>query len=192
MRGALFVALMGLALASSGRAAQLAGVTLPDWQDVGPTRLVLNGIGLRTYSFLQIPIYVAGLYLVHPESDPAKILRSTDIKLLDFRFVHDASQDRSQAAWRDGFRQNCVAPCRLRPEDIERFLAAVPAEHKGDHYTILFTPTGADFAQDGRPVGHVSDAAFAVAILATFLGPHPPTARLKRELLDSHATTNGQ
>ena len=188
----LLVALMGLALLSPGRAAELDGVTLPDWQYVGSTRLLLNGIGLRTYSIFRIPIYVAGLYLVHLESDPDKILHSTDMKLLDIRFVHDVSPEMSRSAWREGFEQNCVAPCPLRPEDVERFLAAVPAQYKGDHYTILFTPAGAEFTVNGHPLASIADPVFAEEILATFIGPQPPTARLKRELLGSHFATSSQ
>ena len=42
-------------------AATLAGVTLPDTQQVGNTQLVLNGLGLR--SEFMVKVYVAGLYL---------------------------------------------------------------------------------------------------------------------------------
>ena len=73
----VFVA-MGLALCTPGRAAQLQGVMLPDTQSAGQTELRLNGIALRTYSILRIPIYVAGLYLVRPDSDADSILRSTE------------------------------------------------------------------------------------------------------------------
>ena len=89
----------------------------------------------------------------------------------------------ARAAWREGFEQNCVAPCRLAPADVERFLAAVPATRKGDRFSILFTGDGAEFAANGHRIGSVTDRRFATAILATFIGPEPPTARLKQELL---------
>lgn len=39
-------------------AASLAGVTLPDTEQVGGTKLVLNGLGLRTK--FMVKVYVAG------------------------------------------------------------------------------------------------------------------------------------
>lgn len=170
-------------LSSSLRAAQLEGVTLPDTQTVGTGELRLNGIGLRTYSLFRIPVYVAGLYLVRPDSDPDHILRSAEVKLLDIRFVRDVAEQSARSAWREGFEQNCIAPCEIARADIERFLTYVPGTHKGDRFTILFTRDGAEFSANGHPLGTVPDRRFATAILATFLGPEPPTARLKRELL---------
>ena len=186
MKRVLLLAVVGLILASSARAAELEGVTLPDQQRIGRTELQLNGIALRTYSFLQVPIYVAGLYLVRPDSDPARILRSPDTKLLDIRFLRDVSRTRAQAAWREGFARNCGPPCELSPADVERFLAAVPAMHKGEQFSILFTAQGAEITAGGRLIGRIANSHFATIMLATFIGPHPPTPRLKRELLGDH------
>ena len=178
---------LGVALACAmllpARAAELEGVTLPDSWSVGRSELRLNGIALRTYSIFRVPIYVAGLYLVHPNHDADTILRSGEMKLLEIRFVHDVEQVNAQAAWREGFDDNCVAPCHIAPADLERFLAALPSMRKGDSFSILFTGSGAEFKANGRPIGTVPDGRFAAAMLATFIGPHPPTARLKQGLL---------
>lgn len=183
MKRALFMVAIGVLLWFPASAAQLEGVTLPDTQSVGRGQLQLNGIALRTYSVFRIPIYVAGLYLTHHDSDPDHILSSADVKLLDIRFVHDVAEESARTAWREGFDHNCVAPCRLAREDVERFIASVPATRKGDHFSILFTRDGAEFAINGRLIGSVTDHRFATTVLATFIGPEPPTARLKQELL---------
>jgi hypothetical protein len=189
MRRILVCAAMVLALAAPCRAAELQGVTLPETQNVGRTELRLNGIALRTFSIFQIPIYVAGLYLMHPDSDGDRILRSADAKLLDIRFIHDVDEEHARAAWREGFELNCQDPCRLRSQDVEQFLAGVPAMRKGDHFSILFARDGAEIAANGRPVARIADRDFAALILATFIGPQPPTARLKRELLNLRRET---
>jgi hypothetical protein len=41
---------------------KLPGASLPSTWAIGDTRLVLNGAGLRLYSFLKIPVYAAALY----------------------------------------------------------------------------------------------------------------------------------
>jgi hypothetical protein len=174
------VALMPISVAS---AAQLEGVSMPDSRVVNGTRMVLNGIGLRTYSVLGIRIYVAGLYLEQRSSNPDLILHSPEMKLLDIRFLRDVDAARARKAWRDGFADNCKPPCYLDPRDVERFLAAVPAVHRGDESMLLFTANGVSVTLNGRLFGQISDPHFAETMLATFIGPEPPTPRLKRGLL---------
>ena len=183
MKRATLLMACWLALPPAGQAAQLEGVTLPDSHVAEGSELRLNGIALRTFSILRIHIYVAGLYLPHPDHDADRILQSDEPKFLDIHFVHEVSAEQARTAWREGFAQNCLAPCRLAPEDMQRFMAAVPAMREGDRFGILFNRDGADIVANGHAAGRIASRAFATAVLATFIGPNPPTARLKRELL---------
>jgi Chalcone isomerase-like len=158
-------------------------VVRADFHWLSGRRLRLNGIGLRAYSVFQVPIYVAVLYLIRPSNDANQILRSPDTKVLEIRFVHDVSVEQSRKAWRDGFDHNCVAPCQVAPQDLERFLYFVAAVRNGDSYSLLFNSRSAEVMANGRRLGSIPDPLFAQAMLTTFLGPQPPTARLKRELL---------
>ncbi len=180
----LFV-LLALVPVGSALAAEIEGVTLPDTRTVDGSMLRLNGIGLRTWSILGIRIYVAGLYLRVPSSDPAAILRSDQPKLLDIRFLRDVDQDRARASWRNGLQNACRLPCVLDPRDIERFLDNVHDFHAGDDAQLLFTRKGVDVTFNGRPVGEIRDTHFAEVMLESFIGDSPPTPRLKRELLGS-------
>jgi hypothetical protein len=180
----LLLAAVALAPCSAACAATLDGVTMPDVRVVDGTRLQLNGIGLRTYSVFGIHIYVAGLYLERHSDDSESILHSAQRKLLDIRFLRDVSVADARQAWQDGFENNCRLPgCYLDPRDVERFLAAVPPIHRGDETMLLFTSRGVDVTFNGRPLGDITDRHFAETLLATFIGPVPPTAQLKRELL---------
>jgi hypothetical protein len=165
------------------RGAQLEGVWMPDSRIVNGTRMVLNGIGLRTYSILGIRVYVAGLYLRQRSSNAELILHSREMKLLDIRFLRDVDPGHARQAWRDGFADNCEPPCHLEADDVSRFLAAVPAMHRGEESLLLFTEDGVSVTLNGRLLGEISDPHFAEAMLATFIGPEPPTLRLKRGLL---------
>jgi hypothetical protein len=166
-------------------AAQLAGVALPDEVTFGGTVLYLNGIALRTYSWLRINIYVAGLYLEHPNHDAESILASPEKKLLSLQFVHDVDAAHAREAWRDGFEHNCLPPCYLAPSDVERFLAGVPAMRAGDRSTLAFTSEGLQISMNGHSLATITDPVFSRAVLATFIGPNPPTERVKRELLQT-------
>jgi hypothetical protein len=168
---------------SVAHAADLTGVAMPDTRVVDGAHMRLNGIGLRTFSILSIPIYVAGLYLERPSDSPETILHSLERKLLHIRFLRDVDAEDARKAWRDGFDQNCKTPCYLDPRDVAQFLAAVPAIHKDDETALLFTLKGVRVTFNGRPMGDIADPHFAEIVLASFIGDEPPTPRLKRELL---------
>ena len=164
-------------------AAQLAGVTLPDTATVGTTKLVLNGIGLRTYSVLAVHIYIAGLYLQEPSHDANAILSSPEIKLLQLHFVHDVSANSMRNAWRTGLAKNCVPPCTLSQAALSQFLAALQPVRAGEDVKLVFKPDGLDAYYDGISVGHIADTHFTQLMLAVFIGQNATVPRLKRALL---------
>jgi hypothetical protein len=164
-------------------AAQLHGVEMPDTQAISGTQLHLNGIAVRTYSWLRVKVYVAGLYLERVTHDAEQILRSTEKKLLKVRFLHDVNAEQARDAWREGFEANCRPPCHIAPGDIARFLSNVPAMRAGDETLLFFAPGGLEIVTNGRSMGRITDRMFATAVLATFIGPEPPTVQLKAGLL---------
>ena len=170
-------------VAASASAADLDGVAMPDTRMVNGTLMRLNGMGLRTFSVLGIRIYIAGLYLERRNDNPDAILHSPEMKFLDIRFLRDVDAEDARKAWQESFEQNCKAPCYLDPVDEQRFLAEVPSVHKGDQSTLLFTSKGVHVTLNRRPMGDIPDPHFAELMLTTFIGPVPPTPRLKRELL---------
>jgi hypothetical protein len=187
IRGLILVSL-ALTPFSALHAAEKGGIVMPETRVADGTHLRLNGIGLRTYSIFGIHIYVAGLYLERQSDDPDSILHSPEKKLLDVRFVRDINAEDARQAWRDGLDRNCRMPaCHLDPADVERFLSFVPSVHAGDKSSLFFTSTGVAVTFNERPIGDITDRRFAETMLATFIGPVPATAQLKRELLgDAH------
>jgi hypothetical protein len=173
-------------LAIVAHAADLDGVQLPATQEANGVTLQLNGYGLRTYSLFGIHIYVAGLYLEHLNTDPDAIIKSPETKLLTVRFEHSVSADEARNAWREGFANNCQAPCHLDPQDVEQFLAMVPAMHVGDNYSLLFIHRSAIVTVSGQRLGMITEPQLAETILATFLGPRPASQQLKQDLLRRH------
>jgi hypothetical protein len=180
----LILAIVALGPCSVASAASLDGIAMPDVRVADGIRMALNGIGLRTYSVFGIHIYVAGLYLERQSDNPDRILQSPDRKLLDIRFLRDVDTADARKAWLDGFESNCRLPgCHLNPDDVQRFLAAVPPIHQGDETLLLFTSRGVDVTFNGQKLGAITDTQFAETVLATFIGPVPPTPQLKRALL---------
>ena len=103
--------------------------------------------------------------------------------VIQIRFVHNVNAEEARASWQKAFERTCKLPCFLSSRDVQRFLAAVPAFHEGDESSLLFTSHGVDVRIDGRLIGRIEDPHFADVMLATFIGPAPPTHQLKLQLL---------
>ena len=187
VRCVLTVLMIAAPIRRAAYAAQLDGVDVPETLQVNGKALHLNGLGLRTWSFLHIHIYVASLYLEHLRTDPDEIIHSPETKLLAVRFEHDVSAEEAQKAWRDGLAKNCIAPCQLDPADVTTFLSQVPAMRAGDNFNLVFTKNGAIVTFNGQQIGTIPRRQFADAVLATFLGPNPASPTLKQELLRGHS-----
>jgi hypothetical protein len=179
----LQAALLLLASTLTVTAAEIDGVMMPDTQDVAGVRLVLNGAAVRTYSFLRIHIYVAGLYLERRTADAQEIMDSNQSKLLHFIFLRHIDAEDARKSWREDFDKNCRPPCRLSAETTNRFLTAVPTVQKGDTGTLVFTSQGLDILMNEKLIGQVQDPSFVRVILSTFIGAYPVTTTLKRGLL---------
>jgi len=170
-------------LVKAAHAAELDGVSIPETMNAGGKLLYLNGYGVRTYSILGIHVYVAALYLQHPNRNPEDIIRSPEVKLLNIKFERNIDAEKAREAWRDGLAKNCQSPCRLEPEDVEHFLSGVPAMHAGQTWSLMFMTERAVVEVDGHELATIPKRQFAEAMLATFLGPNPGTAKLKKDLL---------
>lgn len=180
MRAVLLALLL---LVEPARAAELAGVALPDSRVAEGVTLRLNGMALRTYSIFRVNVYVAGLYLAQPARDAAAVLQSSGPKLVELRSLRDVGRDDVHRAWRALLEENCPAPCPVTPAQVERFLALSPTLRAGGSTTYLVTPAGASVAVDGRLLGSVPGEAFGRLLLATFIGPSATSPEVRAGLL---------
>lgn len=185
MRRLLFILLVLTVTGGPLAAATLAGVTLPDTYMVAGQPLALNGVGLRTLTFLQIRIYVAGLYLAQPSHDAGQILGSTGSKVVLLKFLHAGTKEQIEREYRAGERLNCGdGGCAAADEpEFERLVAAAPAVQPGDTSTFIFTGQGATVLANDRVIATITTKDLASRLLAGFIGAHPPTQELRRHLL---------
>ena len=172
-------------LAVQARAATLDGVTLPDHYEVGGQSLVLNGIGVRTVTILDVKIYVAGLYLPQPSHDAAQILASAEPKVLILQYLHAGSKAEVEEEYRKGEQVNCgQGGCaQADAADFNRLVAAAPAVKVGDTTTYIMSPRGLEVLANNEPIGTFANRDLAMRILAGFIGAHPPMEALKSRLL---------
>jgi hypothetical protein len=173
-----FVSISTVAL----NAASLAGVTLPDSQQVAGKSLVLNGIGLRTK--IMVKVYVAGLYLEQKSSDPTAIMKSDTPKRIVMHFIYHPSKSQMADAFNEGFADNAPDALKTMKPDIDKLNGALEDLKAGDEMVFTYVPgTGTTLAINGNDKVTIGGQPFAQALLSVWLGPKPPTADVKKGML---------
>lgn len=187
LRGATVLALCAIAefsLSGIAAAKTLAGVTMPDSMTVRGETLQLNGMGLRTFTFLKVHGYVAGLYVAQPSHDASNILAATGLKLLQIQYLHSAGLARVEDQFEDGRAKNCAKGCP-KSEDaaFAQLMTTARAVKPGDTNTYIYGAEGLTVLFDDKPVTVISNPDFAQRMLGGMIGANPPTAILRDGLL---------
>jgi hypothetical protein len=164
------------------QAGSLAGVTMPDTQQVAGKTLVLNGLGLRTK--YMVKVYVAGLYLEQKSSDANAIIKADAPKRIVLQFVHGASKGQMIDAFNESFKDNTPDAVKTMKPDIDKLLGAIDAGKVGDQMIFTYVPgTGTTYALNGQERVTIPGAAFGQVMFSVWLGPKPPTADCKTGML---------
>ncbi len=178
-----------LGFTGPGRAASIAGASLPDTYPLAGQTLALNGIGIRTLTIFHVKVYVAGLYLPQKSQDARAILASPGPKVVLLQFLHAASKADIEKQYREGEAKNCGhGECPPADKgDYERLIAMTPGAAVGDTLTYVCTQRGLRVLFNNKQVGEIANADLAMRILAGFIGSNPPSEDLKASLLGAAA-----
>ena len=185
--GVAAAAILFALCATGARAETVAGVSFADTLAVDGQTLHLNGAGLRRISLLGIgaDVYVAGLYVPAPSHDPAVILSETGHKAVLLHFLHKATKEQVQEDLRKGERNNCgngqCDPAEL--PDFERLVQITPAIEVGDTAEYVYDTNRLRVYANGQLIADFKDGLLSRQLLLGFIGDHPPTEKLKRDLL---------
>ncbi|MCC7538375.1 MAG: chalcone isomerase family protein [Deltaproteobacteria bacterium] len=176
------LSLLSLVAASPAWARECEDVTMPDSVTVDGTRLVLNGMGVREATALQVNVYVAGLYVESRSRDGNAIASSDTRRRLVLHFVRDVSRADIVGAFNEGFGHSGQAGA-LRAQ-IRQLTGWMADMHEGEKLTFTYVPSTGLTVQVGRRTrGTIAGAAFAQAFFGIWLGAHPPNAGLRTGLL---------
>jgi hypothetical protein len=185
MTRVLLALLVLLLLGSPARAATLSGATLPDTYPVDGQTLVLNGLGLRTFTVLGIRGYVAALYVAQRSHDAQAILASPTPKVLLLQFLRSVTKEQIARQFHAGEVVNCgQGGCDAEDQaDFDRVVAAAPAVSPGDTYTFVITRGGVRFYADNRLLAQSTKPDLGRLFLSGFISDHPPSPQLRAQLL---------
>lgn len=177
---AAFLVFFGLAVSAMPRT--VANVNMPERMEVQGKQLVLNGVGIRKATILNVKVYVAGLYLETPSKDPGQIIRSTQSKRLVMHFLRDVDRDDIVKAWSDGFRKNNKNLDQVKVR-IAKLTGWMRDAKEGNTITLTYANGSVEMAFGTKVLGTIDGADFAQALFSIWLGPEPPDQDLKKGLL---------
>jgi hypothetical protein len=181
---AFVVALSGSVIpAAPTVGAECLDVKVPDSVKAGGTDLVLNGLGIRKATFLEVKVYVAGLYLPQKSGDSGKIIGANQPWQLALHFVRDVDASDIRDAFEEGFEKTGDKLAALRPR-IDDLNARMVDFKKGQYLSMANDPTkGVAVDVNGAAGSAIEGADFAAALLAVWIGEEPPNEDLKTGLL---------
>jgi hypothetical protein len=183
MKRTLLAGFLATSFASSGLAAKLADVSMPDSVTVSGKTLKLNGMGVRTKLFFKI--YVAGLYLETPTQDETQAVTSEETKRVTMHFLYKkVTQKQLVEAWEEGFHDNSPADFAKVKSEIAQFESWMTDVSAGDEMTFTYVPgVGTAVEIAGKAKGTISGIDFMRCLFRVWLGSHPPTGELKSGML---------
>ncbi len=175
--------LLAATLAAGAGAVELAGVSLPDSVQVAGTTLTLNGAGIRKKVIIKV--YVGGLYLPAPKTDPAAILAADEPRQMIMHFVYkEVEAAKVTEAFREGFANNSATSLPALQARLDAFCALWPTMRAGDRAVMTYVPGGGiTLSINGKELGTTAGRDFADALFAVWLGRKPADSGLREGLL---------
>ena len=173
--------LMGLSICMSDVSAT---EKLPSQLEAGEHRLILNGSGVRTKTF--IDLYVAGLYLTKPNNNSATIIAADEPMALRIQITSGfVSQSSLVNSLEEGFKNSTGGDTREIRQEIQQFRECFKDEiKKGDVFDMVYLPQhGVIVNKNGKLKGTVAGTKFKQALFSIWLSDKPADSVLKQALL---------
>jgi hypothetical protein len=153
---------------------------------VGDQELVLNGSGAREKYFLDM--YVAGLYLLERNNQPATIIAADGPMAIRIAITSKlVSQEKLVESLSEGFENSTQGHTEPVRAEIEEFRQAFAGEIvRGDVFDLVYLPNhGVLVFKNGKRAGVIEGLPFKQALFGIWLGDKPVDKVLKQALLGS-------
>lgn len=184
LRLTVLIALIAPLVAASAYGKECKGISFPDQTTAGGSALVLNGLGLRQATIMNVNVYVAALYVAQASTDANAILGSSSRKELILQFVREVGGSDLSKGWQEGFENNAKAQLPALKDRIEKLKGMMTDMKTGQRLTFVAKPgAGIEVNVNGAVKGIIEGDDFAKAFLSIWLGAKPPNPGLKAGLL---------
>lgn len=182
----LLLFVLGLGMAATVGAADVAGVKLPDRVPLSGTELLLNGAGVRSTPVSDI--YVGALYVPKRHTSLAGVVDSGAPRRVHMALLIDATAEQLVPSFLGGLAKNhAKAQMEAMKPEIDQLAAIIKAVSEvrgGQSLYFDFVPgTGTVISHDGVAKGTIPGDAFNAALLRIWLGEQPASESLKKAML---------
>jgi hypothetical protein len=168
--------------ATGAWAGELAGVNMPDSVQVGEDSLALNGMGLRKKAIIKV--YVAGLYLDEPSSEPENILASDSARMTRMNFRYGVKAGQMCDGWTEGLENNTPGASTEVVQQFETLCGYMEDMEKNEEMVYTYQPgKGTTVEVKGSVKGTIEGKPFADALWGSWIGPEPPSTAFREGLL---------
>lgn len=167
------------------RAVEIQGVNVPPTAKVSGETLQLNGAGLRTFTFLMIPIkiYVASFYTPLALKTADAVMNASGPLQFDFTFLRAVAQSDVTKAWTSQFAQSVSYTYPGYARDRDAFIAMFgPLQNLGVEQVQL-VGTNTLVYDSGKLKGSIPGRDFQKSFLSLWFGSNPVAPDLKSALL---------
>jgi Chalcone isomerase-like len=194
---ALLSATLLLPLTAQSQSTEAGGVKFENTQDLGKSKLVLNGAGVRYKAIFKI--YAAGLYLTAKADTPEKVLAMPGPKRIQLVFLRDVDANEFGKLVIRGMEDNALREEFLKSISGTIKLSEVTSVKKrlaaGENISMEYFPgVGTTISINGKVQGDpVKEPEFFSTMLKIWLGKKPADSQLKEALLgksQERATSN--
>ncbi len=164
--------------------AKESGIRFTDSLQLGDSKLVLNGTGLRRKWFIKV--YAAGLYLPTVSEDADDVLSMVGPKRMRMHFLYrEVSREKLLKTLDTGFKANHTQQemDALRDKIVE-LKSLFQTVSKGDEVVLDYIPgVGTQLFFNAELQGVIPGFEFHQALLRVWLGKKPADKKLKQGLL---------
>lgn len=179
-----FVATIVLVACLSPSPSNVAYAELPNTLQAGDAKLTLNGSGARTKYLMEM--YVAGLYLAQPSSEPAVIVAADAPMAIRLEITSGfVTEEKLAESLNEGFHNSTGGKPEPIRKEIDLFRKCLAGKIvKGDVLDLVYLPGhGVIVAKNGKQQGIIQGLAFKKALFGVWLSNNPADKDLKRAML---------
>ncbi len=180
---ALCTFLLTAPASTPAQAAELAGVTLPDFLKIDGRDASLVGVGLR--KVFVVKVYVCGLYMESPTNVPVEVIEADMPKGMIIHFLYKLSPEKLRKEYRNKIEENSPERSDDLNRRIDEFIDMfTDPTQKGDEFIYTYIPgDGVTVSIAGEIKGTIPGDDFMKSLFKVWFGEKPFDKKMKKELL---------
>jgi hypothetical protein len=163
---------------------EVAGINIPDFLEIGQTKLILNGAGVRDKFFFKV--YVGALYLEQRSDDPQKIIEANEPMAIRLHVIASKITSKIMGkATREGFEKATGGDIAPIETQIDQFISVFKDKiNKHDFYDLVYVPgKGTEVYKNKEYRSLTKGLPFKRALFGIWLCDKPVQKKLKKKML---------